>query len=155
MDAAGGSGSHAGASNADEARGRFLIGLGLIYLGLGLMPELVKVEDAMSTLSPPPRDSAITTSCPTCKTTQGLNECSIKRDEHDTIYVCRNGCQPLVVVGRPGDSPWPGRGYRLGEHVVRNANDLVLRVDGATVPVLIPASPAALMKSRPSRAETE
>src|SRR5918998_675599 len=34
MDVAGGAGSHAGMSNEDEARGRFLAGLGICYIGL-------------------------------------------------------------------------------------------------------------------------
>ena len=39
MDVAGGAGSHAGRSNEDEARGRFLAGLGICYIGLSLMPR--------------------------------------------------------------------------------------------------------------------
>jgi hypothetical protein len=38
-----GPGSHAGVSNADESLGRFLAGLGIAYIGLGLVPELVRV----------------------------------------------------------------------------------------------------------------
>jgi hypothetical protein len=37
MDVAGGAGSHAGRSNEDEARGRFLAGLGICYIGLSLI----------------------------------------------------------------------------------------------------------------------
>jgi hypothetical protein len=38
IDVAGGAGSHAGVSNEDEARGRFLAGLGICYIGISLMP---------------------------------------------------------------------------------------------------------------------
>jgi hypothetical protein len=39
MDVAGGAGSHAGRSNEDETRGRFLAGLGICYIGLSLIPR--------------------------------------------------------------------------------------------------------------------
>ena len=149
MDYAGAAGSHAGASSSDEAHGRYLTGLGLILMGLNLLPELIRVEEVFAVLKPPPADDQVTTSCRTCGTAQKLTECEVRRDGSDTVYLCRNGCQVLVVVSAPGDSPWPGRGYRLGDHVIRNASDLFLAVPGATAQVLIPASPAALMKSRP------
>lgn len=37
IEVAGGAGSHAGRSNEDEARGRFLAGLGICYIGLSLI----------------------------------------------------------------------------------------------------------------------
>lgn len=154
MDYAGAGGSHAGASSSDEAHGRYLTGMGLILIGLNLLPELVRVEKVLAVLKPPPADDHITTSCRTCGTAQKLTECEVRRDGADTVYVCRNGCQVLVVVSALGDSPWPGRGYRLGDHVIRNASDLFLTIPGAVAQVLIPASPAALMKSRPGTAST-
>ena len=52
---AGGAGSHAGVSNADESLGRFLAALGVAYIGLGIVPELVRVEDVLvGQLSAPP-----------------------------------------------------------------------------------------------------
>jgi hypothetical protein len=39
MNVAGGAGSHVGRSNEDEARGRFLAGLGICYIGLSLIPR--------------------------------------------------------------------------------------------------------------------
>ena len=45
---------------------------------------------------------------------------------------------------------WPGRGYRLGAHVIRNAADITVQVEGMRMPVLIPASKAALMRVRPN-----
>lgn len=148
MDYAGAGGSHAGASSADEAHGRYLAGLGLILIGLNLLPELVRVEEVFAVLKPPPGDDQITTSCRTCGTVQKLTDCEVRRDGADTVYVRRNGCQVIVVVSVPGDSPWPGRGYRLGDHVIRNASDLFLTIPGTPTQVLIPASPAALMKAR-------
>jgi hypothetical protein len=98
MDTAGGKGSHAGVSNEDEVKGRFLAGLGIAYLGLALIPELVHVEDVIvGNLTAPsgkslPTDREMYTSCPTCKENQHLNEAEIIRDGEDTVYICRNGC---------------------------------------------------------------
>lgn len=153
MDVAGGSGSHAGVSNADESSGRFLAGIGVAFLGLALVPELVRMEDVIvSQLKAPagarlPTDKEIYTSCPTCGTRQTLSEASLSRVSRETIYTCVNGCQTIVVVGEPGDAPWEGRGYRLGPHVIRNPQDLYLPIGFSLV--LIPASNAALMKRCP------
>jgi hypothetical protein len=164
MEVAGGSGSHAGTSNEDEAKGRFLVAAGIILIALALVPDVVRVEDILTEqLTAPPgarhaTDAEIQTECPTCGTKQFLSQATIRRDSADSVYYCRNGCQPIVVVGRPGESAWPGRGYRLGDHVIRNARDLYVPVPAAdnTIAavlypsrILIPASPAALMKQRP------
>jgi hypothetical protein len=155
MAVAGGAGAHAGVSNADESLGRFLAGLGVAFLGLSLVPELVRVEDVLvGQLTAPqgarlPTDQEINTSCPTCGTKQTLSQATISRQGRETVYMCRNGCQQIVVVGQPGEAAWEGRGYRLGSHVIRNANDLFLPIIGTGRDVLIPASKAALMKERP------
>jgi len=149
MDYAGDGGSHAGRSSVDEAQVRYLIGLGVIMLGLCLLPDLVRVEDVLSSMDSCPKDGQFTTSCRTCGTSQKLNECGIHRDGADTVYACRNGCQTLIVVSAPGVSPWPGRGFRFGNYVIRNASDLFLLRPGAAARVVIPASPAALMKTLP------
>ncbi|MCA3903890.1 hypothetical protein JKP31_21770 [Vibrio vulnificus] len=152
MSVAGGAGSHAGVSNSDESYGRVLAGIGIAYMGLALIPELVRVEDVLvGNLNAPdgarlPTDHEIYTSCSTCGTKQTLSEATLTRDKTDTIYTCTNGCHSIVVVGSPEDSVWVGRGYRLGNFVLRNAQDLYLPVRKGCPPVLIPASKAALMK---------
>jgi hypothetical protein len=154
MAVAGGTGSHAGVSNFDEAVGRFLTGLGIAHLALALIPELVRVEDVVvGQLKAPagatlPTDKEMNTVCPTCGTKQTLDQASISRVGPETVYTCTNGCHPIVVVGTPESIPWKGRGYRLGDHVIRNAGDLFLPLRGSAG-VVIPASPAALMKERP------
>jgi hypothetical protein len=154
MALAGEAGSHAGRSNGDSSTGRFLAGIGIAYMAVALIPELVRVEDVLlDQLDPPrgsslPTDREIHTSCPTCGATQTLAEASLMRSGGDTIYTCKNACQPIVVVGEPGESPWPGRGYRLGSYVIRNARDLFLPIKSGAE-VLLPASKAALMKERP------
>jgi hypothetical protein len=153
IDVAGGAGAHAGTSTEDEARGRFLAGLGICYLGLALIPEVIRVQDVLAAklTAPPgrslPTDAEIRARCPTCGEEQFLSEAPVARDNQDTVYTCRNGCQPIVVIGSPGDSPWPGRGYNIGGHVVRNACDLILAPASRGGQVLIPASPAALKKT--------
>jgi hypothetical protein len=155
MAVAGGAGSHAGVSNADESLGRLLAGIGVAYIGLALIPELARVEDVLvgQLKAPPgtrlPTDQEAYTTCPTCSTQQTLSQAQIVREGKETVYSCQHGCQAIVVVGEPGDVPWEGRGYRLGGHVIRNAKDLHLPVIGTGNEVLIPASKAALMKRRP------
>ena len=95
-------------------------------------------------------DANFQTECPTCKTRQHLSEAPITLDSDDTVYSCKNGCQPIAVISRPGIVAWPGRGYRLGTHVIRNAADIFVSIAGMAVPVLIPASQAALMKGHPN-----
>lgn len=94
-------------------------------------------------------DANFLAECPTCKTKQHLAEAPLALDCDDTVYSCKNGCQPIVVISRPGIVAWPGRGFRLGTHVIRNAADIFVSTTGMATPVLIPASKAALMKVRP------
>ncbi len=161
MDFAGEAGSHAGSSSEENAHAKLLIAIGIAQIGLGLVPELVRVQDVViGQLKAPvgarlPQDSEVKAKCPTCGEEQFLSDATIRRDGEDTVYLCRNGCQPIVVVSKPGDTAWPGRGYRLGPHVIRNACDLQLPVISLTNPVLvppavlIPASKAALMRQCP------
>jgi hypothetical protein len=95
-----------------------------------------------------PSDAQIVTTCPTCKEAQTLSEADVSSGE-ETVYVCKEGCQPILVVGPPVPPPWPGRGYRMGDWVLRNPSDLHVRLidqqgEPSGKPVLIPASPAAL-----------
>jgi hypothetical protein len=121
----------------------------------GVVHGLVPAERvfALQNLQPkgsrPFMDSDMVTTCPTCEAGQTLGEAPQTLDEFDTVYTCKNGCQPIVVVGRPGLSAWPGRGYRIGDYVIRNARDLFVETEAMAGPVLIPASKAALMKLKP------
>lgn len=155
FDVASGEGSHPGTSLEETARGRYLVAVGLAHIALALVPELVRVEDivtkslrAPSPATPLPTDAEMHTFCPTCHHDQRLADADVRRDGEETVYICKNGCQVIVVVGSPGSSPWPGRGFRVGDYVIRNASDLLLPI--GIKAVKIPASPAALMKARPS-----
>lgn len=128
---AGGAGAHAGISNEDEARGRFMVGLGVCYLGLALIPELTRVEDVLVELAQHPQavvsfatDAEMRTSCPSCGHNQALAECEIKRDGDCTVYLCQNGCQVLIVVGGDPESSWAERGATFGPYEVRNVADI-------------------------------
>jgi hypothetical protein len=96
-----------------------------------------------------PSDSGIVTTCPTCDQTQTLAEAEFTEGDVESVYTCKNGCQPILVVGPPGAQPWPGRGYRMGNFVLRNPADLRLRIldqhgNAVRGEILIPVSPAAL-----------
>ena len=127
----------------------------------GVTHEIVRLESAFiragvgPRAGPAPRDADFRIRCPTCSTEQRASEAPISLEGDDTIYTCKNGCQPIIVVSRPGLLAWPGRGYRLKDHVVRNAADLYLQGPSMPAAVLIPASRAALMKRRPGDDEQQ
>ncbi|WP_447786460.1 hypothetical protein [Stenotrophomonas bentonitica] len=152
MDVAGGAGSHAGRSGADESAGRFMAGLGMAYIGLGLVPDLVRVEQVLSVLDVPGerkiQDGDVESTCPSCRTAQRLSAETMHRDGHDTCYRCINGCQDIVRIGAPEGEAWEGRGYRLGDYVLRNAGDTLIHFPGGRS-MLLAAQGAALMKRRP------
>jgi uncharacterized protein DUF6602 len=120
--------------------------------------EVFRVQDVMSSQLVAPggtrlaNDSEMTTTCPACGTSQTLAEATVARVADETVYTCRNGCQSIVIVGVPEDVPWEGRGYRLGDRVIRNVADLYMPVVGSPGGVVLPASPAALMRHRPKKA---
>lgn len=96
-----------------------------------------------------PSDAQITTSCPTCGEKQSLSEAAIIDEGDELIYACKIGCGPMLVIGPPNDEPWPGRGYRMGDWVLRNATDLTFRLIDQSgkpsgQPVFFPASSHAL-----------
>ncbi|WP_204376188.1 toll/interleukin-1 receptor domain-containing protein [Hymenobacter coccineus] len=98
----------------------------------------------------PLKDKDFTTQCPTCQIKQNLSDSVVSLDNDDTIYTCKNGCQPLVIISRPGIVAWPGRGYKLGNHVVRNAQDLLIKANSTGAALSLLASKAALMKKKPN-----
>ncbi|WP_043317141.1 toll/interleukin-1 receptor domain-containing protein [Microbulbifer sp. HZ11] len=121
----------------------------------GIAYEIVKAETVFERAldfkdGRPFRDSDMNTECPACNSQQNLSEATLSLDYDDTIYTCKNGCQPLVVIGRPGMVAWPGRGFRLKDYVIRNVRDITIKTENMGMPMLIPASKAALMKVRPS-----
>lgn len=122
----------------------------------GIAFEIVRVQDVLTKQNITPRDTGKTstdadmhTTCPACHSKQRLDEATLSLSDAETVYTCKNGCQPLVVVGRPGEVAWPGRGYRLGDHVIRNVRDIIWQTESMQRPVVMSARVAALMKKRP------
>lgn len=122
----------------------------------GITYNLVKIEDvfAKQNIGPPGgrpiKDSDMRTTCPACGTEQPMSEATLALDDGETVYTCKNGCLPLVVVGRPGIVAWPGRGYRLGDHVIRNVRDIFVKTEDMGPGIVLDARAAALMKKRPA-----
>jgi hypothetical protein len=121
----------------------------------GIMYELVRVEDvfARQGIGPegrrPIKDGDMTTTCPACGTVQRLSDATLSLDRDETVYTCRHGCQPIVVIGRPGTVAWPGRGYRLGDYVIRNVRDIRIKTEDMTRTMVLSAGNVAFMKVRP------
>jgi hypothetical protein len=104
-------------------------------------------SEAMADLRPPPKETDLETTCPACGTTQRLDEATLEtaEDKLETVYRCRTGDgAAILVVSTPGAVPWEGRGYRLGNWVIRNPSDLYIHISHAPPPVHMPASPHAL-----------
>ena len=123
----------------------------------GVVAKVVKLEEVFTLggihnpAGKPIVDSMFRTSCPTCGTVQTLGESPIKLHGSETVYECKNGCQNIAVIGKPRPEAWMGRGFRIGDFVLRNANNVEI-VTGPIGPyALIPASRAALMKQRPGK----
>jgi len=121
----------------------------------GITSEIVRAEDAFERagIQLPSgqkiRDVMMETSCPTCGTTQLLSETQMKLKGDETTYECKNGCQVILVVGRPRGKAWQGGGYRIKDYVIRNARDLLLKINPQGPAVLLSASPSALMTQQP------
>lgn len=89
----------------------------------------------------PLTDDEVIAACGACGDVP-LSSCSVSQTR-DTTYTCKCG-NTLLILSQPDPSgiPWPGRGYRLKDFVVRNAVDLIFRG------VRLPRSPAALAERR-------
>lgn len=90
----------------------------------------------------PISDKEVLASCPSCGDVP-LSECTVTQKQETTYSHLKCG-NVLVVIGAPNPTgkPWPGRGTRIGDFVIRNAVDLRFRG------VKIPASPHALAPER-------
>ncbi len=92
------------------------------------------------------QDQHVLATCPVCNVEKSLAGATVTEEGESTVYRCRSGCGILAIVApvRPGAAPWNGRGYRLGDHVIRNVVDLRSRKHDQVNGILIPASPNAL-----------
>jgi hypothetical protein len=103
----------------------------------------IKVCDVLNQANKghPITDADITGDCQTCRRAVPLSRCDIKQGA-ETTYSCDTCGGTVVIIGAPDGIPWPGRGYRLGDFLIRNASSLRSRG------LLIPKSPNALATSR-------
>ncbi len=111
---------------------------------------VIRASDVFNQAMPegkdPITDGDVTATCPTCPEPVLLSNCRVVQAA-ETTYSCSVCGSTLLVIGppNPDDEPWPGRGYRLGDFVLRNAVDLNF------AGVLLPKSPNALAAKRPKK----
>jgi predicted RNA-binding Zn-ribbon protein involved in translation (DUF1610 family) len=98
------------------------------------------LSQALQGGSSPLSDDDILADCQTCKQAIELSLCRLSQ-LMETTYSCPKCGSTLIIISAPNrdGKPWPGRGYRLKDFVLRNAVDLLIR--GA---IKIPRSPRAL-----------
>lgn len=91
---------------------------------------------------PPVSDNEIIAACPSCGQVP-LSACQVAQSA-ETTYTHMKCGNVLLVIGPPNPDgrPWPGRGYRLGDFVLRNPVDMFFNG------VKVPASPHALANAR-------
>jgi hypothetical protein len=162
-----GEGAHAGRLDPNSSVARLFVCAGVVHSSIALVPRLPTVHEVLklAPINTPaghrlPTDAEMRTSCPSCNHHQSLADATLRRGDEYSEYVCVNGCQVILIIGRPGESPWEGRGYRLGDYVIRNAKDVIvpiIPVDfidpggiSALKGIVINASPAALMRRQPA-----
>jgi hypothetical protein len=77
-------------------------------------------------------DERIFATCTRCGEAQALGDCDIRLEAEHTHYLCKNGCQDLVIVSPAGmaSAPLPRGGYRFGGYVLRNAVDIQMWAAG-------------------------
>jgi hypothetical protein len=83
------------------------------------------LNQALSAGMPPITDADIMAECPGCHAPISLDQSHIIQT-NETAYLCRLCGNTIVIIGppNPDGKPWPGRGYRINDFLVRNATDL-------------------------------
>jgi hypothetical protein len=85
------------------------------------------------------------TTCPHCDTRQTLAEATVEgKHEFETFYCCCACNAVILVVSTRPTLTREGRGYRLGDWLVRNPTDLYFLPPGRGGEVRFPASAHAL-----------
>lgn len=124
----------------------------LLAIKFSISDNPVLIEDVMKILNFENgfeiKNKHFTTECPTCGIKQTLDECKVYKTELETVYECKKGCQPIVIIGLPGTKSWIGRGYRIGKYVIRNAKDISMCCSKSGKIIVFNARPNALAKFR-------
>lgn len=89
--------------------------------------------------APPITDAEIETDCEQCARAVSLGSCRTEQTGQGMLYRCSSCPETVLIVQDfvPGSATWPGRGFRLGQWVLRNIAPLRFRG------ILMPASPNA------------
>ncbi|MHB1681259.1 MAG: hypothetical protein ACYCYO_00325 [Bacilli bacterium] len=144
-------GAHPGISNEIESQSRWYACLSIALIGVYLLPHVVRVSDVLKRAGivvpnvSEITDGILSSECPTCEEEQFLTSCTIHEKNGETHYMCKNGCQDIVVVGKPLNERVEGKGYRLKDYVMRNAHDILIHAPNGSV-VKLPKSPNSLKK---------
>lgn len=139
-------------ANGDAAYGRLTAALSLVWTALAHVPEVHRLEDVLvgHLLAPPggrlPTDRDIYTTCASCNTRQTLSQAQVTREGRETVYRCMFGCQAIAVVGPPAETSWGGQGFRLGDYMISNEQDIFLPIVGSGTALRIPAVRPALTR---------
>jgi predicted RNA-binding Zn-ribbon protein involved in translation (DUF1610 family) len=95
--------------------------------------------------SPIVREADMWTDCPACGATVHLNDATVDQtDPLEVTYSCPECGEVMLIVSTPGVTAWEGRGYRMGDWMIRNPSDLYHQGRTMVGPALYPASPHAL-----------
>lgn len=140
-------------ANADAAYGRLIAGLAMVWTALAHASEMHRLEDVLvgHLLAPPggrlPTDRDIYTTCASCNTRQTLSQAQVSREGRETVYRCMFGCQPIAVVGPPAETSLGAQGFRLGDYMISNEQDIFLPIVGSGTALRIPAVRPALTRN--------
>jgi hypothetical protein len=117
---------------------------------------MIRVQELFRALDSLPgytwADEDLRMTCPACGVDQALSAAPAAEDKEDTVYTCKNGCQPIVVVSPVGPAVGFGGagGRRFGDWLVRNVSDLRAMGGGVT----LWGKPAALDGVDPGATQT-
>lgn len=90
-------------------------------------------------------ESAIRTTCDSCGRIQTLDEATFDASKRvESKYLCSGCLNVILILSRPEKVRWEGRGYLLGEWVLRNPQDVVVTKTHTGRPIRFSASPYAL-----------
>lgn len=90
-------------------------------------------------------EATIRTTCPSCERAHTLDEAIFDdSDKWESKYLCAGCLDPILIVSTPGVVLWEGRGYWLGDWVIRNPRDVVVGQTPSSRPIRFVASPHAL-----------
>jgi hypothetical protein len=100
------------------------------------MKQITKVEEVYRTQKnwQGIKDFMFSTDCPICSESQTLAEGEVILEHGATVYHCKYGCGPKLVVVDPTSTKYnkgTPLGTLLGQFIIRNPSNLILSIPGA------------------------